>query len=392
MECSNCGYMLSAFEKDCARCKSGFRPAKPATVLDSPFVYHEEPAHEAVNLPFVSGLLGSLLLMAGVFAPLVSVPLLGGVTYISKGGWEGWTLFGAGVFALALTLLSRAPLLRVPATLATGVLVFDLTLLEVSLNEMRHMGDGAPSLANAFTGMFGGLAASAVQLEWAFPLLVIATILLYLGSVPAELLTPNPNNFLRATQGLFAPLLLASAIGGLTGYADARHEMNHTRARFAALQASISAPVSPSVNQPALSAQELTPLDTNTPLEKSVYLSDIETALTSIGDAEKTLIPPPSDVVRSPSDTHQVCVKATETIETALSGLDAADCPPDYQKAKSYIHDLVQEDTVVFADIDAGVSAATPQARDDAFTEGKAHWANSSHDMTLVKAEIDSHF
>ena len=52
------------------------------------------------------GLLGAMLLLVGVFCPLVSLPFVGSITYFGNGRQDGWFILAFGAIA-AVTALAR---------------------------------------------------------------------------------------------------------------------------------------------------------------------------------------------------------------------------------------------------------------------------------------------
>lgn len=124
---------------------------------------------------------GSALLIGGLFAPVLTVPLAGALN-----------LFGGGTNEVALILVSLAALTAIlaangrekdsiyPALAAAGLLIYVFARMEYGLIEMRRaVADVAKD--NPFGGLAQGMT-GAVHLQWGWLLLAAATGLLLVAS------------------------------------------------------------------------------------------------------------------------------------------------------------------------------------------------------------------
>jgi hypothetical protein len=124
-----------------------------------------------VELRRVLGVVGSLVLMVGVFTPIVSAPFVGSLNYFRNGHGDGTILLALGVISLAIVWRDYLRgLLVITGGLSLAILTFTFVNLQMHLSEMRS--DMATQLAgNPFASLATGFAES-VQLQWGWALLV----------------------------------------------------------------------------------------------------------------------------------------------------------------------------------------------------------------------------
>jgi hypothetical protein len=162
------------------------------------------------------GFIGAALLTAGLFAPIVTVPILGNINLFSNGS----NLIGIDLLVLAIVaavLVAKDRLRDViwPGIAAAGIVLYEFGALQYRLSQMRE------SLSknlqgNPFAGLAQG-AANAVQVQWGWLILAAgAGLLVYVGisspkeeNAPALSLRENLSRAVAAVSALF--LLFAPA-------------------------------------------------------------------------------------------------------------------------------------------------------------------------------------
>jgi hypothetical protein len=117
------------------------------------------------------GLTGSVLLFAGVFLPILRVPIFGSVNYFRNGEGDGVVILVLALIGVALTVTRRFAWLLAPGVwsliLVFGTLVgFRITLSEARSRLARDLAD------NPFRGL-AETAANTAQLEWAWAVLAL---------------------------------------------------------------------------------------------------------------------------------------------------------------------------------------------------------------------------
>lgn len=125
------------------------------------------------------GLVGSLMLMFGVFAPLVQIPFIGTQTYFQNGRGDGVLVLALGVLSLLLTFARRYRGLLVTALISLAILALTYISFQSRLAQIRA--DMNEQLANnPFRGI-GDAMLGSVQLQWGWALLLGGGVILLLA-------------------------------------------------------------------------------------------------------------------------------------------------------------------------------------------------------------------
>lgn len=136
-----------------------------------------------LTVPQLAGLVGALLLVIGVFVPIISLPLVGNVNYFRNGSGDGVIVLILALFSVILILARRYRWLWITSGLALGLLTFTLLNLILLLSEMEA------TLSEELAGnMFAGLAELAfqsVQIEWGWVLLFLGVLLVLIPAFSA---------------------------------------------------------------------------------------------------------------------------------------------------------------------------------------------------------------
>jgi len=127
------------------------------------------------------GLAGSFLLIAGVFTPVMTMPIVGSLMYI-KG--DGIFLLIIGIIALALSWFKKYIWLAIPSVVSLAIMIYTIVNFHIAMSEMKE--ELAKDLAgNPFAGL-GELAMHSVRLEWGWSILFLGAILIGLASFPVR--------------------------------------------------------------------------------------------------------------------------------------------------------------------------------------------------------------
>jgi hypothetical protein len=137
----------------------------------------------------ILGIVGGVLLLIGVFCPLVGVDFMGqsmSVSYIGSGNgtsWEGLLLILLGIAAIALAVLRKYKLLLVPGILALCVIAYDYFSFKSKMSDMMSSaGARSTELENA------------VSMKWGWIVLILgALVLLVAGATGRNLPAPGTN-------------------------------------------------------------------------------------------------------------------------------------------------------------------------------------------------------
>ena len=127
-----------------------------------------------MNSKQITGLIGSVLVIAGCFLPIIHVPFIGGISYILPPGGET----GDGVFVAAFALLGLAAAIRQ----GDGVLLFaTICAGAIFAYSMSNFIDLLSSTSAESDGLAGALM-SAVGLDVGAAAITIGLILMLVGS------------------------------------------------------------------------------------------------------------------------------------------------------------------------------------------------------------------
>lgn len=121
------------------------------------------------------GLAGSGLLFLGVFMPIVSIPIVGSMTYFMNGRGDGTIVLVLAVASLILTLSRQYTWLWATGAASLGMMIFTFVNFQVGMSRaMAQM--NADLKGNPFRGI-ADLAFQSVQLQWGWAVLLIGAAL-----------------------------------------------------------------------------------------------------------------------------------------------------------------------------------------------------------------------
>ena len=123
---------------------------------------------------FYLGLAGSISLIIGVFAPLMSVPFAGSINYFQGGEGDGIIVLTLAGISLALVFMNQTGYLYITSAASAALIFFTF------YNIRRNLGAGSQDL-----GGFGDLARGMIQYQWGWAFLIIGVILLFISASKA---------------------------------------------------------------------------------------------------------------------------------------------------------------------------------------------------------------
>lgn len=125
--------------------------------------------------------LGAVLLMVGAFAPLISVPVVGSISYFANGKGDGVFVAGLGAVALLAALAGKYRILPVGGISALLLLGITYYRLQSGLSRARAAME-AELAGNPFRGLADGMM-QAVQIQWGFGVILIGALMLIAAGV-----------------------------------------------------------------------------------------------------------------------------------------------------------------------------------------------------------------
>ncbi|WOE40695.1 zinc ribbon domain-containing protein [Acinetobacter chinensis] len=122
------------------------------------------------------GLSGGVVLLLGIFLPVMSVPIMGSVSVFSSGRVDGYVLLGLAIVSLILAFINNLKALRITGGAALLMVVFSFIYILFKLNSLKS--DVADKLKD---NPFGGMAEAmmnTVQIQYGWVFLFVGSLLL----------------------------------------------------------------------------------------------------------------------------------------------------------------------------------------------------------------------
>jgi len=121
------------------------------------------------------GLIGSAVLFVGVFAPIVSIPIMGNMNYFQNGKGDGTFVLILAVISLILVLLKKFKGLWFTGLGSMAIMTFTFINFQMALANTRTQME-TELAGNPFRGI-ADMAMQSVQLQWGWALLIIGAVL-----------------------------------------------------------------------------------------------------------------------------------------------------------------------------------------------------------------------
>lgn len=120
------------------------------------------------------GLLGSLLLIGGVFAPVINYPVLGDLTFLKSGTRGGYALIAVGVVALILALIRQTRWLWLPGLAALALLVLRFFRMQSGMSKAL----ASIQAAGADSTRAGAVVSGSIHFQWGWIVLLLGSVLI----------------------------------------------------------------------------------------------------------------------------------------------------------------------------------------------------------------------
>lgn len=168
-ECDQCGSVLPANSTSCSRCGKAFDRAVPSDAeTGSPgFTARHalaqsegiSPSSSTPDLGMILGLLGSAMLLAGVFTPVVSMPVVGSLNYFRNGHGDGSIVLVLAAISASLVIARIYYWLWLTGAASLSVLIFSFLNLQTLLSTAQQTMSSELS-GNPFRGLADVMASS----------------------------------------------------------------------------------------------------------------------------------------------------------------------------------------------------------------------------------------
>jgi hypothetical protein len=146
------------------------------------------PAENRFSNRELTGLAGSMLLLIGAFTPILSVPVMGSISFFQQ-GWQGYLLLALAIGSAIMIFPRRERGLRITAGGSLCFVLYSLISLQIKLMQMKKgMDTGEDEL---FAGL-AKLAANSIQLQWGWGVLLLGSLLLVVAAFTSGLPQVEP--------------------------------------------------------------------------------------------------------------------------------------------------------------------------------------------------------
>jgi len=213
IKCPLCDFENEEGSKFCSKCNILLIKPKAFAIKENPYVKKEKPEikldyiinkiddaatkfHESreYNEPYerenkkgtkqLLGLLGSAILFVGVFAPIVSIPIMGNMNYFQNGKGDGVIVLVLAVISLILVLLKKFKGLWFTGLGSMAIMTFTFINFQMALSNTRTQME-TELTGNPFRGI-ADMAMQSVQIQWGWALLIIGVVLLIASAAIKE--------------------------------------------------------------------------------------------------------------------------------------------------------------------------------------------------------------
>ena len=119
---------------------------------------------------------GGVLLLLGIFLPVVSMPVVGSVSIFSSGRVDGYVLLGLTTLSLFFVFQNTLRLLKITSVIAFSIVFFNFVYTIFKINKLKSdLGDKLQD--NPFSGLAQAMV-STVQIQYGWVFLFIGSLLL----------------------------------------------------------------------------------------------------------------------------------------------------------------------------------------------------------------------
>jgi len=125
-------------------------------------------------------IIGCFVLFVGVFAPLISVPIMGSMNYFQNGKGDGTIVLGLAVVSLLAALARKYKWLWFTGLGSLGMLTFTFFNFQYRMSSMKA-DMGKELEGNPFRGL-ADLAVQSIQMQWGWALLLAGALMLVIAA------------------------------------------------------------------------------------------------------------------------------------------------------------------------------------------------------------------
>jgi hypothetical protein len=137
----------------------------------------------------IVGSIGAIILFAGVFAPLVSIPVVGSMSYYQAVKSEAATVLILSIISFILVLARQYKGLWFTGLGSMAIMASTIINFQTNIDDMKSQtgNDAADSLISGLTN----IAMQSVQIQWGVALLVIGAALIVTSAAIKDTSRPS---------------------------------------------------------------------------------------------------------------------------------------------------------------------------------------------------------
>jgi hypothetical protein len=139
---------------------------------------------EAMSKRQIIGSIGCVVLLLGVFAPVIRAPVVGGINFINNSRTSGAIVLALAILSYLLIRLRLIPGLWITGLASFAVMIVSFIRVERRLHEMAATVNS--DFAGTPLGGLGQYASKVVQVTWGWGVLIIGAALIVVAASMAE--------------------------------------------------------------------------------------------------------------------------------------------------------------------------------------------------------------
>lgn len=132
----------------------------------------------------IIGIIGALLLIIGVFLPVISVPMLGQLSLFNNGRSDGAIILALSILCFIIIFFQQFRAILIISFVILSILGYDLYQFKSTLNKVRQETSAALD-GNPFQGL-GNAMIDSIQLQYGWAVLFIGCIILIISVIYKE--------------------------------------------------------------------------------------------------------------------------------------------------------------------------------------------------------------
>jgi hypothetical protein len=132
----------------------------------------------------ILGLIGAIVLFVAVFTPVLSIPIMGNITFFQHGNGEGTIVLVLALASFILVLAKKYTVLWFTGLAGMAVIALTFARFQMKMSDAKEK-MGIHLAGNPFKGL-ADMAMQSVQLQWGWALLVVGAALLIASAAIKE--------------------------------------------------------------------------------------------------------------------------------------------------------------------------------------------------------------